>query len=89
MDLAPVKAAIIDALKGPIVALKFHNINFKDTNDLSEILEPLRKRHIWPFKQLCFYSCELSFDKEIIPAELQQNLEVLEISSCNLDENHV
>lgn len=41
MDLAPVKAAIIDALKGPIVALKFHNINFKDTNDLAEILDPL------------------------------------------------
>ena len=69
MNLGDIQAALGDALSGSIVSLKFHNINF-EKNDLKSILHTLKDWSILPFKHLCFYSCTLAVDKDMIPVEL-------------------
>lgn len=90
MNLKLIEKAVVDALKGPITALKIHTINLKDdANDMTSFFEPLKNKTLRPFKSLTFYSCDISFNREIIPVELHNTIEHLEFSSCNLDGNAV
>lgn len=90
MNLKLIEKAVIDALKGPITALKIHTLNLKDdANDITSFFEPLKHKTLRSFKSLSFNSCDISFNREIIPVELHNTIEHLEFSSCNLDSNAI